>query len=343
MRRLCLLMLATVVGCEEEPEPPPPPPLPVAHCGTPTYELLPPGSLGEVVSWQELDDFRLPALELDIIVSLAGFSALTPVSHGVRLFRFRYTTQDQGAAIEATGMIGLPQPDFEPDEPWPVALALHGFAGASDACAPSEDSLIGPAADRHPGGRRFCHGGPGLHRDERARGGIHPPARPPPGRAGRRRGVGTQSPSARPGANSPASIRKRRVLSRSSTSLIRPVASTMPVNITTPVGRVRSRVSRPWSSGSKAGSKSCHDSLSASAGNAGSRPLPASRGRRRGRACVLGAPQATTRPAWPRPRTGSIECRPPRRPLGLHSRSSPPGAAGNRVHMHVSPSLKTPR
>ncbi len=42
-------------------------------------------------------------------------------------------------------MIGLPKPEAgAPDEPWPAALALHGFAGASDPCAPSESSLIGP-------------------------------------------------------------------------------------------------------------------------------------------------------------------------------------------------------
>ena len=146
-----LTLLGVLPACGTEPAPvpvepePPPPPLPVAHCGTPNYELLPPASLGEPLGWEELETFELPARELDIIVSLAGFAALTPVQHGVRVFRFRYTTQDQGEAIEATGLIGLPQPeDGGVDEPWPVALALHGFAGASDACAPSEDSMIGP-------------------------------------------------------------------------------------------------------------------------------------------------------------------------------------------------------
>jgi hypothetical protein len=119
------------------------PDLPVAQCGAP-YDLLPRGTTGDALSWEEIRAFELPAAELDIMVSLAGFSALTPIPHGVRLFRFRYTTQDQGQAVEATGMIGLPQPQEWPTEPWPVALAMHGFAGASDACAPSEDSLIGP-------------------------------------------------------------------------------------------------------------------------------------------------------------------------------------------------------
>ncbi len=147
---LALLLLGACVPATSDPDPEPvpvvpPPPLPVAHCGMPAYELLPPGSVGEVVSWEEIDSMELSSGELDIMVSLAGFAELTPVQHGVRLFRFRYTTQDQGQSIEATGMIGLPQTDgVPPEEPWPVALELHGFAGASDACAPSEDSLIGP-------------------------------------------------------------------------------------------------------------------------------------------------------------------------------------------------------
>ena len=129
---------------DPEPTPAPRPVLPVAHCGTAPYDLLPAGSLGQVLSWEEIPAFDLASRELDVMVTLAGFAALTPVQHGVRVFRFRYTTQDQGQPIEATGMIGLPQPDAVPDGPWPVALALHGFAGASDACAPSEDGLIGP-------------------------------------------------------------------------------------------------------------------------------------------------------------------------------------------------------
>ena len=80
------------------------------------------------------------------MITLAGFEELTPVSHGVELHRYRFTTQDRGQAIEATGMLAFPAHlDDEPSEPWPVALLLHGFAGAWDACAPSADALIGPA------------------------------------------------------------------------------------------------------------------------------------------------------------------------------------------------------
>jgi dienelactone hydrolase len=155
MRDVALATLLAVLGMlacvsdpapepdSPDPDPTPSPALPAAHCGT-DYQLLPAGALGDALNWEEIPAFDLSAGELDVMVNLAGFGALTPVKHGVRVFRFRYTTQDQGQAIEATGMIGLPQPVAVPDERAPVALVLHGFAGASDACAPSEDGLIGP-------------------------------------------------------------------------------------------------------------------------------------------------------------------------------------------------------
>ncbi len=144
-----LVLILPLVGCPSAPAPATPPPtpppiLPVARCGMPSYGLQPAGTFGQVVDWEEIPAFDLAAAELDVMVTLAGFAALTPVRHGVRIFRFRYTTQDRGQPIEATGMIGLPQSAEAPSAPWPVALALHGFAGASDACAPSEDGLIGP-------------------------------------------------------------------------------------------------------------------------------------------------------------------------------------------------------
>ncbi len=122
------------------------PDLPVNLCADASYSLLPAAQLGAAVDWEQNEGFDLTAEALDTLLTLAGFSSLTPVPNGVRLYTFRYTTQDRGVQVEATGMIGVPAHlDSEPDEPWPVALMLHGFAGANDACAPSADSLIGPA------------------------------------------------------------------------------------------------------------------------------------------------------------------------------------------------------
>ena len=137
-----LLVLPLLFGCPADPEEPPP--LPVAHCGMASYELLPP--LGAPIYAEKLDAFDLSASGLDALLTTAGHGALTPVPNGVVIFRYRYTTQDRGAATEATGMIAMPSHlAATPAEPWPVALLLHGYAGAWDACAPSGDDLIGPA------------------------------------------------------------------------------------------------------------------------------------------------------------------------------------------------------
>ena len=124
----------------------PPPAFPVAHCGMGGYEMLSFADVGEAVDWEPIETFDLTAEALDMLLTLAGFEALTPVPNGVALFRFRYTTQDRGQPTEATGMIAVPNRlDAPPTDPWPVALLLHGYAGAWDACAPSADDLIGPA------------------------------------------------------------------------------------------------------------------------------------------------------------------------------------------------------
>jgi dienelactone hydrolase len=150
---LCLLIGVALVGCPSEDPPPddplpddPPPALPVAHCGLAQYEMLQFADVGEALYSERIETFDLTAEGLNALLTLAGYEALTPVPHGVVLFRFRYTTQDRGQPTEATGMIALPAHlDAEPAEPWPVALLLHGYAGAWDACAPSGDDLIGPA------------------------------------------------------------------------------------------------------------------------------------------------------------------------------------------------------
>jgi len=143
--RSVLLLLAPILllGCptDEEQELPP---LPVARCGMAAYEPLPPA--GQPVYSEPMDGFDLTASGLDALLTTAGHGALTPVPNGVKLFRYRYTTQDRGQATEATGMIAVPAHlAASPTEPWPVALLLHGYAGAWDACAPSADDLIGPA------------------------------------------------------------------------------------------------------------------------------------------------------------------------------------------------------
>ena len=151
---LAATLIPMLAGCpvdtepdDEQPDPlDPPPELPVAHCGMEAYELLDSAAVGQPVDHERMDSWNLEATALDLLITLAGYEQLTPVPNGVELHRYRYTTQDRGQEVEATGMLAFPAHlDDEPAEPWPVALLLHGFAGAWDACAPSADDLIGPA------------------------------------------------------------------------------------------------------------------------------------------------------------------------------------------------------
>ncbi len=142
------LILAACTTDADDSAPPadPGPQLPVDLCAAAGYELLPASALGQPVDHDENDTFDLSGAALDGLLSMAGYESLTPVDNGLRLFSYRYTTQDRGEPIEATGMVAFPDKlDQPPDEPWPVALLLHGFAGANDACAPSADAFIGPA------------------------------------------------------------------------------------------------------------------------------------------------------------------------------------------------------
>jgi dienelactone hydrolase len=144
--RLSPLLMLACGGELADSGAPPGPALPVDLCSPAGYTLLPAADLGQPVDWEENDGFDLEAGALDALLTMAGFESLTPVDHGLRLYRYRYTTQDRGLPTEATGMIAFPAHlDAAPSEPWPVALMLHGFAGANDACAPSADALIGPA------------------------------------------------------------------------------------------------------------------------------------------------------------------------------------------------------
>lgn len=126
----------------------PPEKPPVALCGMAGYPLLDPvaDGLGQPVHHEPTALFAgLPAEVLNAMLVSAGFEALTPVPHGVSVYRFRYTTQDRGQKIESTGLIGIPRSATPPAKPWPLALFLHGFAGPDDPCAPSGTDTIGPA------------------------------------------------------------------------------------------------------------------------------------------------------------------------------------------------------
>lgn len=122
------------------------PTLPVAQCGMQPYSLLDMSQVGVLLDDEPVDGFELTAGGMDALLNLVPVDGLAPVPYGATVRRFRYTTQDRGQLQESTGLVAYPTgAEAAPEGGWPVLLMLHGFAGVFDACAPSADSLIGPA------------------------------------------------------------------------------------------------------------------------------------------------------------------------------------------------------
>lgn len=132
MRHLALVLAATSwLACADSA---PWTKLPVAACDMPSYSLLDPSSLGQVLDFDELVSFRLDRAAMDGLLDSMEWPA-GGAKNGARVLRFRYATQDRGRLVEATGTLGVPQGAFL--EPLPVTLFLHGTTGFSDICSPS--------------------------------------------------------------------------------------------------------------------------------------------------------------------------------------------------------------
>lgn len=124
---------------------------PHALCGMPAYDFLPPGTVGNLVASESVGMLTLDADTINALLSQFEFSAMSPVPYGTATYRFRYTTQDRGQQIEATGLMSFPVGTEPFTEPLPVLVYQHGTSGFSDPCAPSneafwlEDGALGPA------------------------------------------------------------------------------------------------------------------------------------------------------------------------------------------------------
>lgn len=105
-------------------------------CDLAPYAWLPAHEVGAVLHHQE--DLLSPMASVTIDNLLPeDYDWFVPVPYGARVFRVRYTTQDRGQAVEATGLVGLPYGDVPAGTSLPVALWTHGTTGFTHACAPS--------------------------------------------------------------------------------------------------------------------------------------------------------------------------------------------------------------
>jgi hypothetical protein len=113
-----------------------PVPLTPGACDQPAYEWLPFDQMGQVVAWEEDPLLALDAATIDGLLGDFGYPHLSPVSYGVRVFVYRYTTQDRGVPVEATATLAVPiDPAGRKD--FSTVAWLHGTSGFSDECAPS--------------------------------------------------------------------------------------------------------------------------------------------------------------------------------------------------------------
>jgi len=105
-------------------------------CGLEPYGWLSPFEVGELVSYEEDVANRYDSDTMDSFAQMAGPN-IPPARYGSQVFMVRYTTQDQGRQVEATGMVAVPFNDGGSQKTFPTILYLHGTCGWADACAPS--------------------------------------------------------------------------------------------------------------------------------------------------------------------------------------------------------------
>lgn len=134
----CFVVSLSLAGCSDDVwlERSDAPKLEPGACGL-DYQWLPTSQVGTVVESEELTAEAKSAQTIDTLLAFAGLSSLSPVPFGARTYRLRYTTQDRGRVVEATGLVTIPWNEGEAPPRAKVLLELHGTTGFSGACAPS--------------------------------------------------------------------------------------------------------------------------------------------------------------------------------------------------------------
>lgn len=105
-------------------------------CGL-TYSWLPSDQVGAVVRSSEVTNEAQTAKSINALLALAGYAELSPVAYGMRLFKLRYTTQNRGKSVQATGLVAVPSNAGAPAFQAPTLLELHPTTGFYGPCAPS--------------------------------------------------------------------------------------------------------------------------------------------------------------------------------------------------------------
>lgn len=116
------------------------PSIPTTSCGESDYSWLPTDQMGRLVDYEDVDELSLSKETINLLLEQLGVGGLAPVPYSVKTYRIRYVTQNQGAEIEATGLVTLP---VEVESAAPPLLWTHPTTGFTDECAPSAQGLEG--------------------------------------------------------------------------------------------------------------------------------------------------------------------------------------------------------
>lgn len=132
-----LVALSTLApGCSPPDKKDKTPPVELGGCGLPGHTWLPRAQVGAVLLHEEDIMSPMTPSAMDSLIGLYT-TAFSPVPFGARVFLFRYTTQDKGKPVEATGMVGVPWRAEGLTGHRPMAIWHHGTTGFMGKCAPS--------------------------------------------------------------------------------------------------------------------------------------------------------------------------------------------------------------
>ncbi len=109
-----------------------------AQCGQADHQWLNVPELGKIT---KLGDEQLySAALLTGLLELEGIVLPEAPMYDVAVRQVLYTTQDRGSLIEASALIAYPVEVDAKRDPFELLLLLHGTAGFTDQCSPSNDN-----------------------------------------------------------------------------------------------------------------------------------------------------------------------------------------------------------
>ena len=117
-----------------------PPEIPTQSCSDVAYEWADMQAVGQLISWEPMLEGTIGPAGIAALQDSTDQNIVDEVPFGARTYRFRYTTQDRGAIIEATAMVSFPDTEGEPLKTSSL-LWMHPTVGFSDTCAPSANGI----------------------------------------------------------------------------------------------------------------------------------------------------------------------------------------------------------